>query len=249
MLASARSLLISSAALLAVAAAPAAAGADDQPPPCPRVSGELVRSFQGDLFVRDGSLWGCAGQYGPQPVTRRLGKWGKGSQAAFDGRYATWTDRSGKRDRISSVDVATGAVRFRDVAPVPGDSRDAKVAALEAYALGAAWVTTRGTLVMSVQTPTRAPRALGAGSAAAGGLALPLKPTADNRLVVGSWPGEAAAVARTLTLDATATAGSPCGASSAPIATVKPLADAARVGARWGAVMRNNPGLPGCERG
>jgi hypothetical protein len=249
------SLLSSSIAVLAVAATaaaalPAVASADVRMAPCPRVGGELVRVFNGDVYVRDGALWGCTAQYALQPVTRRLGPWGKGSTAVFDGRYATWTTRSGSRattrDRVSSVDVGTGAVRFRDVAPVPGSSADDRIVGLKAYSLAAAWVTVRGTLVLSVQEPLRAPKEIGAGSAAGGGLVLPLRPTGDGRLVVGRWLGQADAVARSFAMDALGGAGSPCGGRSTPLTTVKPLADGPRVGASWDVSVRNSPDIPGC---
>ncbi len=97
-----------------------------------------------------------------------------------------------------------------------------------------AWVTAKGTLVTAIPAATgrRGPRAVGARGDAADGLALPLRPL-GTRLVVGRWPGSAAAAARTLDVVNDGGAGDQCGGMSTAVATVKPDAGAPRVGVSW----------------
>ncbi len=205
---------------------------------CPQQGQELQRAFRGAVFVRDGALWGCTASYkADDTVTRKLGAWGRGSQVAFDGRWATWTIRSGRgrrvRDRLTNVDVGSGAVSFSNAAPVPGgDLDDGRVAALGGASYLAAWVTAKGTLVAAVPAQKRAPNAVGARTAAGDGLLLPLRPV-GNRVVVGRWPGAAAAAARTLDVVNDGGAGDECGGISTAVATVKPDAGAPRVGISW----------------
>lgn len=229
------SLTMSSLVALGLAGAPSAGAAET--PSCPRQAGELVRAFRGAVWVRDGALHGCTAFYADEPVTRRLGAWERGAEVVYDGRYATWVTHGGGRDRVTSVDVGSGAFRFRDAMPVAGVPGDKRVAALKAYSYGVAWVTGRGTLVLSVPASRRAPSAVGATSAGADGLELPLRP-AGTRVVVGRWPGAADAVARSLTIDSAGGAGDECGGISSPVATVKPTAAGARVGARWDLTFR-----------
>lgn len=95
-----------------------------------------------------------------------------------------------------------------------------------------AWVTTRGTLVASVSDPLRGPRAVGAGTRNGAGLQLPLRPL-GTRLVVGHWPGAAAAAARSLDVVNEGGAGGPCSGIRTTVATVTPDAGAPRAGVSW----------------
>ncbi len=206
---------------------------------CPQQGQELQRAFRGAVFVRDGALWGCTVHWkDEEATTRKLGAWGRGSQAAFDGRWATWTTRSGRgrrvRDRLTSVDVGSGAVSFSNAAPVSGDVDDNRVASLSAASYMAAWVTAKGTLVTAIPATTgrRGPQAVGARGANGDGLLLPLRPV-GTRLVVGRWPGAAAAAARTLDVVNDGGAGDQCGGMSTAVATVRPDAGAPRAGVSW----------------
>lgn len=224
--------VISAAAIAAGASATTAAAAT-----CPQQGHELQRAWRGAVFLREGALWGCTVSYrDDDAVTRRLGAWGRGSQVAFDGRWATWTTRAGRgkrlRDRITSVDVGSGAATFVNAAPVPGDADDGRVTALAAASYMAAWVTAKGTVVAAVPAAHRAPRAVGARGDSGDGLRLPLRPL-GTRLVVGQWPGAAAAAARTLDVVNDGGAGDECGGISTAVATVRPDAGAPRVGLSW----------------
>lgn len=205
---------------------------------CPQQGQELQRAWRGAVFLRDGALWGCTVHWkDDDTTTRKLGGWGRGSQVAFDGRWATWTTRSGRgrrvRDRLTSVDVGSGAVSFSNAAPVPGgDLDDGRVTALAAASYMAAWVTAKGTLVAAVPAQRSAPSAVGARGGNGGGLLSPLRPI-GTRVVVGRWPGAAAAAARTLDVVNDGGAGDQCGGMSTAVATVKPDAGAARAGVSW----------------
>lgn len=223
--------VISATAIAAGAFASTAAAAT-----CPQQGNELERAWRGAVFLRDGALWGCTAVYTDDTTTRRLGPWGRGSQVAFDGRWATWTIRHGRgaraRDRLYSVDVGSGQATFTNAAPVPGDGGDDRVTALAAASYMAAWVTSRGTLVAAIPAAHRAPRPVGARGGNGDGLLLPLRPV-GTRLVVGRWPGSAAAAARTLDVVNDGGAGDECGGISTAVATVRPDGGSARAGVSW----------------
>ncbi|MDO8188453.1 hypothetical protein Q5424_22690 [Conexibacter sp. JD483] len=205
---------------------------------CPQQGQELQRAWRGAVFLRDGALWGCTAFFKDgDTVTRKLGAWGRGSQVAFDGRWATWTIRSGSgrriRDRLTSVDVGTGAATFSNAAPVPGgDLDDGRVTALAAASYMAAWVTAKGTMVAAVPAQQRGPRTVGARGGNGAGLQQPLR-TVGTRVIVGRWPGSAAAAARTLDVVNAGGAGDDCGGISTAVATVRPDAGAPRAGVSW----------------
>ncbi len=236
-------------AVLVAAVGPAAARAAG----CPQHTGEFARTGGSVLWpgkVKGKNvLYGCTAFYDQRPKSFKLGPWNKASQASFDGQTVAWTvKKPGTReDAIWIADVSRGYVWMRGLRPTTGrgSSTDVKVSRLLATGEGAAWVTTRGTLVMAISSPQERPEPVGETTPAATptpavspttgapqGLLVPLKPK-GRRVVVGRWESVAGDdFADTLSLEVGQGEGDECGGVNPYDATVEPV-DGQRVGASW----------------
>ncbi len=249
------------------AAVPAASSA--APTSCPKHKNELVRSAGGVLWTsngksKPGNLYVCTAYYGDPPVSKKIGPWTKQSRLAFNGSTVVWTVRKkdSAGDPIDAVYAADGPYGnwLNNVRPTvgPGNALDQRVSRLAVYGDAAAWVTTKGTVMLGVPSPNGAEaEPVGAGTPGAAapvvpgvtdvpltadnllaykqGLATaPLKPT-GRRLLVGRWTALAGPVfADTLELkEGPDGDGDECGGVSSYKVTVQPVAGEARVGATW----------------
>lgn len=249
------------AAVAAVTSGPlvAPASAIPQGYECPAHTGEFARTGASVLWpgkVKGKNvLYGCTAFYGEKPRSFRLGPWNKASKASFDGQTVVWTARKPgtKEDAVWVADASVGSTWLRGVRPTTGkgSSADVKVERLVAAGEVAAWVTTRGTLVMAVSSPQDDAQAIGASSPAATqtpatspttgapqGLLSPLV-AKGKRIVIGRWEALASpAFADSLEVLVGDGEGDECGGVNPYDVTVEPLAGGARVGAEisayWG---------------
>lgn len=269
-----RSLALALVAGLAVSAA-AASPAHAADPRCPKHRNELSRTGGGVLWTSNGSghagsLYVCTAYYGDPAVSRRLGPWSAQSKQAFDGSTVIWTVRRTGKDGVREdvVYAADGPYGnwLSGVRPTTGPTSaiDRKVSRLAANGPAIAWVTTKGSVMLSVQQPdTWDTTPIGAGTP---GAAAPVVPgvtdvpgiTADNvlaypqglvsplgpqgrRLLVGRWAALAGpAFSDTLRLKFREGDGDECGGASFYDLTVRPIAGQPRVGAGWGSSWGSN---------
>lgn len=238
-------------------------------PKCPKHKNELVRSAGGVLWTSNGSakagnLYVCTAYYGDPPVSRLIGPWTKGSKLAFTGSTVVWTVR--KKDSAGSpIDAMYAAdgpygTWLKGVRPTvgPGNALDQRVSRLAVYGDAAAWVTTKGTVMMAVPSPND-PQAEAVGEGTAGAAAPVVPGVTDDpnltaaellsysqglssslqgtgrRLLIGRWTALAGPeFANTLKVgDGGGGDGDECGGVSSYKVTVRPVAGQPRVGASW----------------
>jgi hypothetical protein len=164
--------------LLSLATVAAAAGgaatlatgpADAKSKKCAKHTTEVVR-VGGSVLWTDAKktiLYGCS-FYSDKPALRKLGPWTKQSKAAFTGSTVVWTVRTkakngAKEDRIWISDASEANDTWvRGVRPTTGvgSASDVRVERLVAYGSGAAWVTSKGTLVMAVPSGREDPNTI-----------------------------------------------------------------------------------------
>lgn len=244
--------------LIAGAVAPVAQAATKK---CPKHNGELVRSAGGVVWTGAGNLYVCTAYYGDPAVSKKIGPWSKGSKLAFDGSTVVWSLRKTvdgvKSDTIYAADGPYGTW-LKGVRPTTGPTTnlDNVVSRMQAYGETVAWVTTKGTVMMAVETPADDPAAFGAGTP---GAAAPVVPgvtdvgglTADNvlsypqglasppkavghRVLVGRWTAlKGPEFSDTLSIVNVDGDGDECGGAGTDRVTVQPVAGQQRVGVQW----------------
>lgn len=242
--------VVASAALAfaALPVSPAAAKAGT----CKKHSTQIARKGASALWLSANKkvLYGCTSFYDLAPHDEKLGPWSPQSKVVFTGSTALWTVRAGGKDRVWAADATTeNGAWVRGARPAIGDGADDAVLTLKAYGDAAAWITTKGTVVMAVKSPNDdEPSPIGAGSLGAlaptapsptapkpQGLAVdPVKPQA-NRVVVGRWGGlDVPTLAGTLSVtEGSGGDGDECGGVDQYVATVKPVDGQAAVGLSW----------------
>ncbi len=267
-----RGAAITTALIAAAALAPATSIAATRVP-CPKQPGEVARSQGAALWVRDGVLYGCApavrskvaAYRATQRTKIKLGTWTEGSVASLSKIDAVWTERTvsddgSVADRIWAFDLRRGKAWLRGITALPAASDDgAEVVAVRAASDIAAWVTSSGTVVLRARESEDELVDLGIGGLLVGdkdpGVAgAGLVPEAQlvetkRRVVVGSWPEQVDALARTLKFQIDEFVGSDeteCSVTLVWKLTVRPVDGGPRVGATWAA---NNDELPSdCSR-
>jgi hypothetical protein len=257
---------VAAASLLALPVAPARA----KHFVCPTHVTEITRSGAGALYTdRSGhTLWRCEASEEQRPTNTKLGPWTKQSMAYFDGNDVVWTVRitgtTGHReDAMWAADDEHGTW-MRGLRPVVGTGAKTDVHIERLGQLGsvAAWVTTRGTVVVAVPRPGLDPETVGedtpGATAPAGttvsptsgaplGLVTALRPR-GGRLVIGRWEGlSAGALADSLDLRETGSddSGDQCSGQIGFQVTVQPVADQPPVGAQWFTQWQEHGGICG----